>query len=265
MKTTFKIVLFYCITVVLFNGCAKQNRQGLTLVDGQLSVGVEVGYPPMEYFDIDGKTLIGFDIELVKELAKKLGFEAKFIDTAWEGIMAGLDTGKYDIAINVTILPERQKKYNFTEPYIASTITMAALKTSPLNIAGPENIAGLNVAFQGDTTAQYFTEKLLERGVTFLPFSYDKIINCFDDLLLGRVDLVVTDNLVAYDYAGKESSPFKVVWQEPSDELIGICLKKGNDALTVALNKALDELFADGTLLRISRKIFNSDLVSSVR
>jgi polar amino acid transport system substrate-binding protein len=267
MKVPFKILLFFFIPGVLFNGCTKQKRQpqGPTIVDGVLSVGVEVGYPPMEYFDVDGETLMGFDIDLTKALADKLGLQVKFIDTAWEGIMAGLDANKYDMALNITILPERKNKHNFTKPYIDSSITIVVLKGSSLNIEKPEDIAGFRAAYQSDTTAQYFSEKLRKSGVNFKPFSYDKILNCFDDLRMGRVDLVVVDSIVAYDYAGKEDSPFDVVWQGPSDEFIGICLKKGNDALTAALNNALDELFDDGTLLRISQKIFNRDLVSSLR
>jgi polar amino acid transport system substrate-binding protein len=267
MKVTFKVLIIFFILGVLFNGCTKQKQQPrwLTLVDGILSVGVEVGYPPMEYFDVDGETLIGFDIELTKALADKLGLQVKFIDTAWEGIMAGVDADRYDIAINITILSERQKKYNFTKPYIDSSITIATLKSSSLKIEKPEDIAGFSVAYQSDTTAHYFTEKLSEGGVSFIPFSYDKILNCFDDLRMGRVDFVVVDNIVAYDCTGKENSPFEVVWQGPSGEFIGICLKKGNDALTIALDKALDELFDDGTLLRISQRIFNRDLVSLVR
>ena len=266
MKITPKVIFLFFALSVLFNGCAKQKNkhQGLTLVDGVLSAGVDIGYPPMEYFDVDGVTLIGFDIELIKALADKLKLRANFIDTAWEGIMTGLDTNKYDIAINITILPERQKKYNFTKPYIDSSMTVVVLKNSSLKIEKPEDIAGFCVAYQADTTAQYFTEKLAERGLQFLPFSYDKILNCFDDLQIGRVDLVVVDNIVAYDYTKKEDSPFKVVWQGPSDEFIGICLKKGNDALTIALNNALDELYEDGTLLKISQQIFNRDLVSSI-
>jgi polar amino acid transport system substrate-binding protein len=276
MKSAFKMLHFFFIVSVLCNGCTKQKQQpqGLTLEDGVLSVGVEVGYPPMEYLDVDGKTLIGFDIEMTTVLAEKLGLKVKFIDTAWEGIMAGLDVDKYDIAINITILPERQERYNFTIPYIDSSITIVVLKGSPLKIAKPEDIEGFSVAYQSDTTAQYFTEKLRKRRVKFAPFSYDKILNCFDDLRMGRVDLVVVDNIVAYDYAGKENSPFEVAWQGHSkekdekkekDELIGICLKKGNNALTNALNNALDELFEDGTLLKISQNIFNRDLISSVR
>jgi polar amino acid transport system substrate-binding protein len=194
-----------------------------------------------------------------------MGLQVNFIDTAWDGIMAGLDANKYDMAINITILPERQKRYNFTKPYIDSSITIVVLKSFPLKIEKPEDIAKFSVAYQSDTTAQYFTEKLCENGTYFTPYSYDKILNCFEDLRIGRVDLVVVDNIAAYDYVGKADSPFKVAWQGPSDEFIGICLKKGNDSLTVVLDNALDELFDNGTLLKISQKIFNRDMISSIR
>ena len=267
MKICFKAFLFFFAAVVLCNGCTKQGRrhQGLTLADGILSVGVEVGYPPMEYFDTDGKTLIGFDIELAKALADRLGLQVKFIDTAWEGIMAGLDAEKYDIAVNITIIPERQIKHNFTKPYIDSSIAIVALKKSSLIIEKPEDIAGFSAAYQSGTTAQYFTEALCEKGVVFTPFSYDKILNCFDDLRIGRVDLVAADNLAAYGYTGEENSPFEVVWQGPVDEYIGMCLKKGNNDLTIALDTALDELFDDGTMSALFLRFFNRYLVSSLR
>jgi polar amino acid transport system substrate-binding protein len=257
-------VLIFLSAVILF-GCTKPNLRDLTVESGVLSVGVEIGYPPMEYYESDSVTLAGFDIELAKALAEKLGLQVKFIDTAWEGILPGLDTGKYDIAVNITILPQRQVKYNFTKPYIDSSMTIVTLKDSPLKIERPEDIAGNRIGYQGGTTAQYFTERLREQGLTFTSFSYDKIINCFDDLRLRRLNLIVVDNIAAFYYAGKENSPFKVVWQGPSGEHIGICLKRGSDALTAALDNALDELFADGTMVNISRKIFNRDLVSSTR
>jgi len=242
----------------IFTSCEKQ-KSGLTITDGVLSVGLEIGYPPMEYYDTD-VTLTGFDIDLTKALAEKLQLKIKYIDTSWEGIFVGLDTGKYDIAVNVTILPQRQRNYNFTRPYIGSSITITALKDSPKKIKKPEDIEGYRIAYQGDTTAQYFAEKLVSQGITVTAFSYDKIINCFDDLKLDRVDFVIADNIAAFYYAGKDNSPFEVVWQGPHNEGIGICLKKGNDALTNALNDALEKLFADGVMLNI----FGRDLVSSV-
>jgi polar amino acid transport system substrate-binding protein len=262
-KILSKLLLTFLLTTA-FTNCVKQ-KHGLTIVEGTLSVGVEIGYPPMEYYDTDGVTLTGFDIEVTKAIADKLGLNVKYIDTAWEGILAGLQTGKYDIAVNITILPERQKKFNFTKPYIDSSMTIVTVKSSSVKIEKPEDIEGYRAAYQGDTTAQYFTEKLKKSGLVFTSFSYDKIINCFDDLVLGRLDLIVVDNIVAYDYEGKENSPFEIVWQGSSGELIGICLKKGNDALTAAIDDALDELFNDGVMREISLKIFNRDLVSALR
>jgi len=264
MKINLTAFIFLLLSTVSLSVCAKQKQGSLTIEDGVLSIGVEIGYPPMEYYDRDGVTLAGFDIELTKVLADKLGLKTKYIDTSWEGILPGLSAGRYDIAVNITILSERQKRFNFTKPYIDSSMTIVTLKGFPLKIEIPQNITGLRAGYQGDTTAQYFTERLRERSLTFSSFSYDKIINCFNDLKLGRLDLIVVDNIAAFYYAGKENDPFDIAWQGPSDEYIGLCLKKGNDALTAALDKALDELFADGVLAEISQKYFNRDLVSSL-
>jgi len=249
-------------------------------MEGILSVGVEIGYPPMEYYDTDGVTPIGFDIDMTKALAEKLDLQVNYVDTTWEGILAGLDANRYDIAVNITILEEREKRYNFTKPYIDSSMTIVTLENSPIKIENPLDIAGFRVAYQRDTTAQYFTERLREQGIIFTSFAYDKITNCFDDLALRRVDLIVVDNIVAFDYAkkpglnkpdlnmnrhtrtGRTNASFEVVWQGPSDEYIGIALKKGNDTLTTALNNALDELFQDGTMQEISQKYFNRNIYS---
>jgi polar amino acid transport system substrate-binding protein len=252
-----KKIPVFMLLCVLFIGCVKDNNSP-TLEKGVLSVGVEIGYPPMEYYGVDGE-LLGFDVDLVKALAEKLELQIIFFDTAWDGILAGLDAGRYDIAVNVTILPERRNNYNFTKPYINSFMTIVTRKGSGVKVNKVEDIEGVSAAFQGNTTAQYFSERLNSQGVRFTSFSYDKIINCFSDLKLGRVDLVIVDNIVAFYYTGMENSGLQVAWAQPdesSDELIGICLKKGNDKLTEMINKALDELTADGTVGEISRKYF---------
>jgi len=253
------LVFLFVFFALSFTSC-KKPQQSLTIKEGILSVGIEIGYPPMEYYDTDGVTPIGFDIELTQAIAERLGLEINYIDTAWEGILAGLDANRYDIAVNITILPARQERYNFTKPYIDSSMTIVALKNSPINIEKPEDITGYRVGYQSDTTAQYFTERLRDRDIIFTSFSYDKITNCFDDLRLRRVDLVVVDNIVAFYFAGKEDAVFDVVWQGASDEFIGIALKKGNETLTEALNKTLDDLFEDGTIAEISRRILKRDV-----
>jgi polar amino acid transport system substrate-binding protein len=266
-----KLKLFAVITALalpgfLFAGGTKQPSGGLTLEPGVLTIGMEIGYPPMEYLDTDGKTPIGFDVSMAKAVAAKLGLQVKFIDTAWDGIFAGVDTNKYDcIMSSVTITEERNLAHNFTKPYIGNSQALVLLKGSSVKARRPEELEGLGVAYQAETTSDIYMARLADQGLKFTPYEYDKVINCFDELRLGRVDAIVCDSLVAVDYVAPANTPFEIVWQGTADEVFGICLKKGNNALTEALDKALDELFADGTMLKISQEIFKMDLVSAAR
>ncbi|MDR2102033.1 MAG: ABC transporter substrate-binding protein [Treponema sp.] len=250
--------------VVFANGA--RDSGGLTLEKGVLTIGMEIGYPPMEYLDTDGKTPIGFDVSMAKALAEKMGLGYKFIDTAWDGIFAGVDTNKYDCIISaVTLTEERSAAHNFTKPYIGNSQALVLLKGSSVKARVPEELEGLGVAYQAETTSDIYMAKLAAQGMKFTPYEYDKVMNCFDELRLGRVDAIICDSLVAVDYIAPADSPFEIVWLGPADEVFAICLKKGNDALTGALDKALDELFAEGVMLKISQDTFNMDLVSNVR
>jgi len=266
MKKAAVLILVMVIGAVAFTACkAKKASDSLTITPGVLSIGMEIGYPPMEYFDADGKTPIGFDVEMGKAIAAKMGLEPKFIDTAWDGIFAGVSTDKYDcIMSSVTINEARKQAHNFSKPYIRNTLAIVLPKDSTLNVKTPEDLAGLRVSYQEETTSDDFMTGLAEQGMKFTPYEYDKVMYCFDELKLGRVDVIVTDLLVAYEYISRADSPFKIVW-EGGEEEFGICMRKGNDALTEAINKALDELFDNGTMLKISQKIFGMDLVSAVR
>jgi polar amino acid transport system substrate-binding protein len=263
MKKVF-IFAFIIAAVVLVSGCSKDSG-GLTLKKGVISIGMEIGYPPMEYMAADGKTPIGFDVSMGKAIAEKMGLKPEFIDTAWDGIFAGVDTKKYDcIMSSVTINPQRLAVHNFSKPYIQNTLAIVLPKGSSLNIRTPNDLAGLKVAYQEETTSDDYMSELAEQGLKFSAMEYDKVMYCFDELKLGRVDVIITDLLVAYEYVAQAGSPFEIVWQGGEEEF-GICMKKGNDALTAAVNKALDELFADGTMKKISNEIFGMDLVSAVR
>ncbi|MDR0786221.1 MAG: ABC transporter substrate-binding protein [Treponema sp.] len=237
-----------------------------TIQPGVLIVGMEIGYPPMEYLDIDGKTPLGFDVEMGKIIAERLGLKIEYVDTAWDGIFAGVDTGKYDCIMSaVTVTPERLANYNFTKPYIGNAQALVLLKNTEITAKSPDELGGLEVAYQAETTTDIYMTKLAEDGLKFTPREYDKVLNCFDELRIGRVDAIVCDSLVAFDYIAPEDSPFEIVWQGTADETFGICLKKGNDALTAAIDKTLDSMFADGTMLKISQDVFKMDMVSAAR
>jgi polar amino acid transport system substrate-binding protein len=265
MKKVFLAVLaFAAAGGVLFAGGGKQ-QSGLTIKPGVLTVGMEISYPPLEYKDANGNPA-GFDVELSKALAAKMGLKAEFVDTAWDGIFAGVDTGKYDCVISgVTVTPERLNAHNFSKPYIGNAMAIVVMKDSKLPITRPEDLAGLGVSYQAETTADFFMADYAKKGLRFTTYEYDSVMSCFNEMKLGRVDVVVTDLLVAVDYVASADTPYRIIWQGQAEEKFGICMKKGNNALTSAIDKALEELFVDGTMLKISRNIFNMDMVSSVR
>ena len=225
---------------------AASTAEVTTIKEGTLMVGVEIGYPPMEYFDTDGATPIGFDVEVANALADYLGLDLELVDTSWDGIFAGVDTGKYDCIIScVSITDERKEQFNLTKPYVSNHTVLIVPNDSEID--SMEALNGHSTAVQAETTADdYMKEHSAELGVEL--FQYDKVINCFDDLKTGRTDSVFTDSVVAAYYLGDEASNYKTVWENDELEPIGICLKKGNDGLTQAIDDALDALSADGTL-----------------
>ena len=258
-----KFIIFLTI-IALISGCSS-NSGGITLKKGTLIVGIEIGYPPMEYMADDGITPVGFDISLAKAIADKMGLKVQFVDTAWEGIFAGVNTGRYDCIISsVTIIPERLVTFNFSKPYIKTNLALVMLKNTNHNVRSPLDLWGLGVAYQEATTSDYYMRKLGQEGLKYIPYEYDKVMYCFEELRLGRVDAVMTDLLVANEYLAR-SDIYEIVWHGIEEEF-GICMKKGNDELTEEINRALDELFENGTILRISMETFNGkDYVSAVR
>ena len=234
-----------------------------TLKEGVLQVGVEIGYPPMEYFDEDGKTAIGFDIELAQALADEMGVELELVDTAWDGIFAGVDTDKYDVIMSsVSYLPERDENYTLSKTYVANAPVIVVPNDS--EIADIADLEGKSVAVQMETTADYLIQEQISGGLNTELRQYEKVINAFDELKTGRVDAVCTDSVVASYYLGDEANNYKTVWESPEKEPIVMCFKKGNDALCGEMEAALDALRASGKLGEIATKYFGSDITADL-
>ena len=198
-RSVFAIILGTLILLALFSGCTKRaERTDLGLLnDGVLKVGVEIGYPPFELFADDGVTPMGLDIDLANAIAEHLGLKAEFEDTAWEGIFSGLDIDKYDVVISaVTINGERMKSMDFSNPYIENWQSIVVKTGSPA-ITSVEGLEGLLVGYQGATTSDDYLNEMIETGIVSCDVAaYDKVINCFDDLRLGRIDAAIVDSVV---------------------------------------------------------------------
>ncbi|MDP4093057.1 MAG: ABC transporter substrate-binding protein [Bacillota bacterium] len=232
--------------------------------DGKtLRIGVDDSYPPMEFRD-DKNALVGFDVDMAKAIAQKLGVPIKWTSIVFTGIFAGLDTNKYDIIISsVSMTKSREKKYLFSEPYLSNgqEIVVAPSNNSITKI---EDLKGKKVGVQSGTTAENSAKKY-NKKFKFTIVPYDQIIQPFADLKTGRLDAVVSDAMVAEDYAAKDAKSYKISGVKMTNEPIAICMTKVNTDLQTKINKALDELRADGTLKKISEKwYFGKDATSNI-
>lgn len=224
-----------------------------TLKEGTLSFGADTAYAPFEFKE--GTEYVGFDVELAKEICKRLGVKYEIISTAWDGIIANLKASKYDAIMSaMTITDDRKKEMIVTDPYIISDQSIAVRKGS--TIKKPEDLKGKKVGVQVDTTGQLEAEKTLGKDYKDLK-KYDDIPTALADLAAGRIEAVVNDRPVnAYyiekTYAGK----LELATTIKTDEGYGIWFKQGNTALRDAVNKAIKEIKDDGTYAKIYKKWF---------
>ncbi len=257
MKKFAAITLSMILLVSVFTSCAKTDEK-------TLKVGIDDSYPPMEFKDESSKT-VGFDIDLATEIAKKMDMKIEFVSTAWDGISQALNTDKFDCIISsVSITPKRLNEFLFTKPYIANS-QMIVVKPNDNSIMKPEDLAGKKVGCQLSTTSNESADKLQAKGVKFREFkTYDQIIQPFSDMKAGRIDAIIVDEVVGQYYIGKDTANFKAASAKLTNEPIGVCIKQGNTDLQTKIQKAIDDMIADGTMKTISMKWFNADLTSNI-
>ena len=224
----------------------------------KLRVGSDVAYPPFEYFDTDGTTPIGVDMELAQALGDKLGCEVEIVNTGWDGIFAGLSKGDYDVVISaVTITSERLLDFDFSDPYIENWQSIVVMADGAVKPADPSELAGLRVGYQEDTTSDIFLTDYIEKnGIEVNTFEYATVMNAYDDLAAGRLDAVVSDSTVATKYIADAKYEQSWIQTEGEPELFGVCMPKGSTELQTAVNKALADIKADGTLDEIFNTYF---------
>jgi len=223
--------------------------------DGTLTVATEGTYRPFSFHEGAGD-LTGFDVEIAKAVGDKLGLQVKFQETQWDAIFAGLDAGRFDaIANQVSINPERQQKYTFSDPY---TVSRGVIVTtdSDTSISSFADLAG-------KTTAQSLTSNWYELA-TQSGAQVEAVEGWAQAVALlkqGRVDATINDQLTYLDYE-KTNSPtgLKIAAQTDDTSESAFAFKKGQDKLAEAVDGALAELRADGTLAQISEKYFGADV-----
>lgn len=238
-------------------------NSGLTLAEitdaGVLTIGTEGTYQPFTYH-ADGGTgeLTGYDVDVITAVADKLGVKPEFEETQWDAIFAGLDGGRFDLIANqVSITDERTAKYDFSEPYTVSPGVVIVNKddTSITSLA----------ALEGKTTAQSLSSNWYQIA-SDNKANVEAVEGWAQSIALlqqGRVDATLNDKLTWLDWAKNNPADaanlkVAVTIDDPSEN--AFVVPKGSDDLVAAIDDALDELRADGTLAQISEKYFGEDV-----
>jgi len=241
-----RILTALLLVAVLFGfaACAKKTAK--------IVIATDATWPPMEMVD-ESKNIVGFDIDLMNAAAKAGGFEVEFKNTAWDGIFAGLEGGKYDAVMSsVTITDERKQTMDFSVEYINAG-QILVVKNSVSGVESLSDLAGKTVAAQIGTTGAFEIDKVKDVKKK----EYDEIGLAIADLANGRIDAVVCDTPVAAQYAlqnDEYKGTLKIVGQPFTDEWYGVAVKKGNKKVLDTINKGLKKVLDAGENKTIEAK-----------
>ena len=217
---------------------------------GKIRVAVDTTYPPMEFEAADGK-IIGLDADLAEAIAKVLKVKVEFIVMPWDGILAGLQSNRYDIimsAMNVT--DERKQQVNFVD-YIKMGQVFVVKKPSKL-IKSEKELAGLVVAVQADTTSFTAVEGFKKAGIAIKEIkAFKGATEAFSALKSNQAEVIVIDEAVGFYYAGLDSKTFQVTGEAMKPEPIGIAVKKTDSKLLTALSNAVKTIKDNGSFTKI--------------
>lgn len=243
---------------VLLAGCSSTEKSGqsgeVSLVeDGKLLNCTGLPYEPFEYKDKKSGDIVGFDIELIDLVAKELDVEQEVIDTPFEGIESGavFASNKCDLsAAGMTITPEREKKFAFSDPYFDATQALATKKGSGFDSL--EALKGERLGVQMDTTGQMYAQENAE-GVEVK--DYEDLGLQLQALEGGQIPAAINDNGVLYDWV-KDRPDFEVSTEFDTGEQYGIGVGKDNKELLKKINDVLAKAKDDGTYDKIYKKWF---------
>jgi len=224
------------------------------LAEDTIRIATEGAFPPFNTIDAEGNPQ-GFDVDIANALCAEMGADCEIVVQDWDGILPGLLAKKYDaIVASMSITPERQESVAFTDPYYSNKLRFVAPAGSDIEIS-PEALADKTIGAQRATiSAQWVEETVPEADVRL----YGTAEEAFLDLGAGRLDVVLNDAYVTYDWLkSPEGEGFEFVGDPVyDDDKVGIAVRKEDTELLARLNAALDTIVDNGTYAEINEKYF---------
>ena len=259
MKRIISVVLLLVMAGVLFAGCG--NTTKTEPAKKKIVIGLDDNFPPMGFKD-EKNNIVGFDIDMAKEAAKRLGIEVEFKGIDWSSKEAELNSKRIDALWNgMNITEERKKNVLFSDPYMESKQLIFVMANSPIKSAADLN--GKVVGVQQSSIGEEVVTKDEKLKATLKDFKkYPDCVAAFMDLKTGRLDAVVTDEILGRYYMSKEAGTYIAI-EQPLGEVgvYGVGFRKDDKELRDKVQNVLNEMKKDGTSAKISQKWFGADIV----
>jgi cystine transport system substrate-binding protein len=253
-KSMIALISVLAVGILFLAGC-QQKEDSNASSEKVLRVGTEGTYSPFSYRD-DNDKLTGYDVDVAKAVAKKIGYKVTFVEAPWDSMLAAFDAKKSDVIFNqVSITPEREEKYLFSTPYSVS---------HPALIVNKDNNEIKDFSdLKGKTSAQSLTSNYAQMaedlGADISSVDgFSKAVELVGD---KRADATLNDDVTYYDYLNqKPDAPIKIVKTSDECTKVAAMFHKGDEKLAEKVDKAIKELEADGTLTKLSEQYFKKDI-----
>jgi len=257
-------LLAVALTGLLLSAAARADDDLLDQVKhrGTLQIALEGTFPPFNYKAPNGK-LDGYDVDVAKAVAAKLGVKPEFVTTEWSGIIAGLQAKRYDVIVNqVAITPEREKALDFSPPYTYSTAQLIQRKNDDRQFKSLDELKGHKLGVSLGSNYNDMAKSVPGIDVKTYPGAPEYL----RDLASGRLDAALNDRLMLAYLIKTSNLPLRTGANVGTDEdQMGIPFRKGNPKFAKAIADAIDQLKQDGTLTKISEKWFGIDVSKPIK
>jgi len=258
------VVMLIMLTTVILTACGSKSTTDSSLKDikdkKELIVGLDDNFPPMGFRDKSGQ-IVGFDIDMAKEVGKRLGVKVTFKPVEWDGIILSLNNKDIDVIWNgLTITDKRKEQISFSKVYLQNK--QIIIVNSKSNISKKSALNGKIVGLQLGSSSETALAKdsSLTKSLKLVK-KYSNNTEALLDLNAGRIDAVIVDEVVGRYYVSKKPGDYKVLDENLGVEDYGVGIRKNDIALTNEINKQLEEIKSDGTANTISKKWFGKDII----
>jgi polar amino acid transport system substrate-binding protein len=253
MKKWIALALAAILVISLLAGCGTAAKK-------KIVVGLDDHFPPMGFRD-DNNNIVGFDVDMAKEAAKRLGMEVEFKPIDWNSKEAELNGKRIDVLWNgLTITEKRKENILFSNAYMENKQIIVVAANSPLKKKA--DLAGKVVGAQDGSSSIEAVEKEAAVAKSFKELKkYPDNVAALMDLKAGRIDALVVDEIVGRYYIAKKVGDYAVLGDNFGSEEYGVGLRKDDKDLQAKLQKVLDEMKKDGTSAKISQQWFGANIV----